>query len=141
MEEVPEGTHQEDVRISFELREARPIYIKNVADENLRLKMAIELLEDLLNHHGLDNWLSVRTTVNILTDKTEIDKLVETINPDSGYHKDKSGTRRVKEFVECLEEWWEEEVLSPQNSLIVALEKFKERLRENQILLSHCLKP
>lgn len=70
--------------------------------QNNMLKTDLELIDDALRFHAVEGWMSVRSVINNLTDKNEIDDLIETVNPESSFHGNRNA---VDNLVGCLTFW------------------------------------
>ncbi len=109
--------------------------IETLGAENGKLDDDLALIDDAITSKGIDNWMSVGSVINVLTDKTEIDKLIESVPPTSKFHKDSLGYVAVKNLVSCLEYWRTEQLVSNQDSVVKVFNILTERRQENLSLL------
>lgn len=100
--------------------------------ENRLLDSSIFLINDLIENHGVDDWMSLRSILENFTDKYEVDKLIETISPESAFHKN---PQRVAAFVREMRGWIDLGVLSPGTSFFKALATLEEKRSQNEELI------
>jgi hypothetical protein len=96
------GLSQADYAMMKELKESTARVVGWIFEENERLKRHLALIDDALQFYAVDSWMSVRSVVNILTDKNEVDKLIETVRPESKFHQNPKG---VLDLVVGLSYW------------------------------------
>jgi len=116
-----------------------PESIKAVEQESKLLRAVLTALEDALEHHAIDDWVSVWSTINTLTDGNEIDKLIHEVPPKSMFHK--SGLM-VNGFVSKLRYWQGLGFFGNQDSMLKVQQILEERLTEDELfLIQHRTKP
>jgi hypothetical protein len=99
-----------------------------IKEENGRLVSDLELLNDAITCHVIENWMSIWSAIDTLTDNDEICKLIEEVRPESKFHRNAVAVRK---FVDCLKYWRAEEFLLNQDSLVKAFSILNERLADN----------
>ena len=122
-----------DEQIADEMLEQIGAYcIDSVALENEQLALDLARIDDALTSHGIDDWMSVWSIINVLTEKTEIDKLVNEVPPTSRFYKK---YEEVDSLVGSLELWMEEGLISSQDSMVKVFNILTTRRKENSIML------
>ena len=86
----------------------------------------IELIEDATAPGALPNYLTVYTTIENMTDKNEIDILIESAPAGSRFYQNRAAAR---ELVTCLERWLAEKLITRQHQLVDVL-KILDKERE-----------
>ena len=93
---------QSDGAIMGELKAFTTECVRSRFIQNELLKTDLALIDDALRFYAVRNWMSVRSVINDLTDKNEIDDLIETVNPESRFHQNRNA---VHNLVACLGFW------------------------------------
>lgn len=90
------------------------------------LTKTINILTDAFDNRGVDGWMSVRSTIEALTDKTEVDKLINSVPAGSRFHNDSVA---VAELVQTLRYWVNEYFFDLKDSLVTAYNILEEEER------------
>jgi len=103
-----------------------------ISEENKRLTKDIILLDDAIAFHGIDKWSWVGSVIEELTDKTEVDKMMEDLPPQSKIYRNYAA---IAEIVNCLSYWRREQVISEHDTMLKAVDILIAHLIENMQLL------
>jgi hypothetical protein len=122
-----------DEQIAMEMLEKVAVYcIDSIALENEQIVADLAIIDAAIVSHGIDSWMSVWSVINILTDKTEIDKFINEVPPTSRFHRN---TSAVQALVAALERWIKEELIGNQDSVVKAFNILTERRQQNLVML------
>lgn len=106
--------------------------IKFLTAENSRLVATMELIDDAILFGGIDDYMTVGTTINILTDAREVEKLIG-CNPKSKFHKNRP---LVHLFVESLLDFRDEKrLITNQDTLVKAFNAMTAQRRQNLLFV------
>jgi len=117
-----------DQQIGHGVRELITDCLEAARKENEKLVAEIELIEDALINHVIDKCITVRSIVNALDDKDEIDGFSRKAPRGSKFHLRRGACLDLKG---CLNYWKAKRVLSHQDSLPKALEILRDRMNNN----------
>ena len=106
--------------------------ITSITLENEQVGIDLAIIGAALDSRGIDNWMSVWSVINILEDQNEIDKFVNEVPPTSRFYKNYLA---AKTFVNALNFWVREGIISHQDSMVKAFNILTKRLEQNMELL------
>jgi len=104
--------------------------------ENEQLAIDLAIIDDALSSRGVDNWMPVRSVINIFTDITEIETFVESVPPTSRFYKNYT---EVETLVKALQFWVDQLTISNQDTLVKAYNAMANQLNGNTLLLEKSL--
>ena len=107
--------------------------IHSLTVENRRLAVHLKLIDDALASGGIDRYMSVRSVMNILIDRGEVEKWVRGVPPGSRFYKNYTS---VNMLVDSLDYWVKDGLLSDQDSIGEAFSAMTARRRESRIMLN-----
>jgi hypothetical protein len=103
---------------------------------NKQLAIDIKLVGDAIDCNEIDCRLPVRSVIETFTLNREINQLIECVDPQSRFYKNKE---EVIALVDGLKYWGKEAAFSYKDSLRLVLRKLNERYNENDLVLqSYC---
>ncbi len=105
---------------------------ESMSEENARLTVDLKFIQTIIDSRELDNWMSVWSIINILTDKTEVDKLINEVPTTNPFHRNYSA---VHLLVDGLNYWLGTGMISNQDSLLHAFNILGDRLAENLFMI------
>jgi hypothetical protein len=106
--------------------------ILSMTSENEKLTTDLALVDDAIRSRGIDNWMSVYSVTNILTDKNEVDKFINGVPQTSRFYKSYPAVQRL---VECLYYWMNEGLFFSQDSMVKAFNALADRLADNIFMM------
>jgi hypothetical protein len=106
--------------------------VKTIAHESKRLSYHLSLIHDLIQWGGMNQWMTIWSVRNHLTDGIELKKLTENTDPTSKFYKNRDAAETL---VVGLKHWLAEEVIDNSTTLKKADEILSARLQENFSLL------
>jgi hypothetical protein len=124
-----------DRQIAKAIKKLGPFCVTAIKGENIRLVFDLELIDDAITFHAIDGWMSVWSVINLLTDKNEIDAVIEEVEPKSKFHKNPA---IVRKFVDGLLYWKAEGFILNQDSMAKVFDVLHERMTDNVRFLESC---
>jgi hypothetical protein len=133
----PEGGKSSDRPLTDEqiaqqvINEIAVFCATSITVENESLGVDIAIIGAALDSRGIDNWMSVRSVINILEDQNEIDKFINGVPPTSKFHKNSVA---VATLVRAFKRWLKEGIIAREDSMVKTFNILTERLEQNLAL-------
>jgi hypothetical protein len=134
--DAPEGVAPgtADKQVAREITKLGAACLAATKKQNTLLISDMALINDAITYHAVDSWMTVWSTINVLTDRGEVEKLIESVRPESKFHKNLNA---VAALAARLMHWRNEGLISNQNSMAEAFDLLNKQLTDNIDFLMH----
>lgn len=132
MEFQNEGKYGLDLDGLSMTKEMATEYVASTRTDTQRLTSDVPLIAEALQLKIVQEWFPVRSVISILTNKDEVDGIVQTVPPESTFYHNPARVRRV---AGCLSYWRERNFFNNHDAFANAFNVLTGELTENVLFL------